>query len=303
VQLTQRPPPDQIQRMYAALRSGGPAPPNVSIDSHVVTVAPAGLSGLSPLSPANLRALQPSPQHVALSPAAISTPSPAGGGSIFVNVSSPSAVATFAGSLTSPRRQPQQTPGAAEAMDIEIKKEPQPYSPSNLSAAGSPASTTSSVFPPGGVGSIGSPATPSAHLAHAQEVERRRRTHSSGGGSTSMPATNGGGRPQEELCLVCGDRASGYHYNALACEGCKGFFRRSVTKDQKYACKYGDGCEIDMYMRRKCQACRLKKCYTVGMRALSAWSQRVNVRKSGQQSNRASQPPPPAAQVEWAMVP
>jgi len=29
-------------------------------------------------------------------------------------------------------------------------------------------------------------------------------------------------RQQEELCLVCGDRASGYHYNALTCEGCKG---------------------------------------------------------------------------------
>jgi phosphorylcholine metabolism protein LicD len=26
----------------------------------------------------------------------------------------------------------------------------------------------------------------------------------------------------EELCLICGDRASGYHYNALSCEGCKG---------------------------------------------------------------------------------
>ena len=25
-----------------------------------------------------------------------------------------------------------------------------------------------------------------------------------------------------ELCLVCGDRASGFHYNALSCEGCKG---------------------------------------------------------------------------------
>ena len=74
-------------------------------------------------------------------------------------------------------------------------------------------------------------------------------------------------RPQEELCLVCGDRASGYHYNALACEGCKGFFRRSITRSSSYACKYGDQCEIDMYMRRKCQACRLRKCYVVGMRA------------------------------------
>ncbi len=27
---------------------------------------------------------------------------------------------------------------------------------------------------------------------------------------------------QEELCLVCGDFASGYHYVALTCEGCKG---------------------------------------------------------------------------------
>lgn len=26
-------------------------------------------------------------------------------------------------------------------------------------------------------------------------------------------------RQQQELCLVCGDRASGYHYNALTCEG------------------------------------------------------------------------------------
>lgn len=66
--------------------------------------------------------------------------------------------------------------------------------------------------------------------------------------------------------MVCGDRASGYHYNALTCEGCKGFFRRSITKNAVYQCKYGNNCEIDMYMRRKCQECRLKKCLTVGMR-------------------------------------
>lgn len=29
-------------------------------------------------------------------------------------------------------------------------------------------------------------------------------------------------RGPEELCVVCGDKASGYHYNALTCEGCKG---------------------------------------------------------------------------------
>ncbi|KAH8413771.1 hypothetical protein KR222_007984 [Zaprionus bogoriensis] len=73
-------------------------------------------------------------------------------------------------------------------------------------------------------------------------------------------------RLQEELCLVCGDRASGYHYNALTCEGCKGFFRRSVTKNAVYCCKFGRACEMDMYMRRKCQECRLKKCLAVGMR-------------------------------------
>uniref|UniRef100_A0A8B9H7H4 Nuclear receptor subfamily 1, group H, member 5 n=1 Tax=Astyanax mexicanus TaxID=7994 RepID=A0A8B9H7H4_ASTMX len=72
---------------------------------------------------------------------------------------------------------------------------------------------------------------------------------------------------QDELCVVCGDRASGYHYNALTCEGCKGFFRRSVTKKAVYRCKSGGGCEMDMYMRRKCQDCRLRKCRAVGMLA------------------------------------
>jgi len=71
----------------------------------------------------------------------------------------------------------------------------------------------------------------------------------------------------EELCLVCGDRASGYHYNARSCEGCKGFFRRSITKNAVYSCKYENTCEIDMYMRRKCQECRFRKCIMVGMKA------------------------------------
>uniref|UniRef100_A0A8C2Z7N7 Nuclear receptor subfamily 1, group H, member 4 n=1 Tax=Cyclopterus lumpus TaxID=8103 RepID=A0A8C2Z7N7_CYCLU len=93
--------------------------------------------------------------------------------------------------------------------------------------------------------------------------------------STVMPAvckrtrhmSQAGRVKGEELCVVCGDKASGYHYNALTCEGCKGFFRRSITKNAVYKCKSGGNCEMDMYMRRKCQECRLRKCKEMGMLA------------------------------------
>uniref|UniRef100_A0A3Q3VXX5 Uncharacterized protein n=1 Tax=Mola mola TaxID=94237 RepID=A0A3Q3VXX5_MOLML len=68
-----------------------------------------------------------------------------------------------------------------------------------------------------------------------------------------------------EVCSVCGDKASGFHYNVLSCEGCKGFFRRSVIKSALYSCKNNGHCEMDMYMRRKCQQCRLRKCREAGM--------------------------------------
>ncbi|KAI9519433.1 Oxysterols receptor LXR-alpha [Dissostichus eleginoides] len=68
-----------------------------------------------------------------------------------------------------------------------------------------------------------------------------------------------------EVCSVCGDKASGFHYNVLSCEGCKGFFRRSVIKSAQYNCKNNGRCEMDMYMRRKCQQCRLRKCREAGM--------------------------------------
>ncbi|XP_021537072.1 oxysterols receptor LXR-beta isoform X2 [Neomonachus schauinslandi] len=65
-----------------------------------------------------------------------------------------------------------------------------------------------------------------------------------------------------ELCRVCGDKASGFHYNVLSCEGCKGFFRRSVVRGgaRRYACRGGGTCQMDAFMRRKCQQCRLRKC-------------------------------------------
>uniref|UniRef100_A0A5F9DQW0 Nuclear receptor subfamily 1 group H member 4 n=1 Tax=Oryctolagus cuniculus TaxID=9986 RepID=A0A5F9DQW0_RABIT len=37
----------------------------------------------------------------------------------------------------------------------------------------------------------------------------------------------------DELCVVCGDRASGYHYNALTCEGCKGLLTEIQCKSKR----------------------------------------------------------------------
>ncbi|XP_057686288.1 nuclear receptor subfamily 1, group H, member 5 isoform X1 [Corythoichthys intestinalis] len=100
-------------------------------------------------------------------------------------------------------------------------------------------------------------------------------------------------RAHDELCVVCGDKASGYHYNALTCEGCKGFFRRSVTKKAVYHCKRGGGCEMDMYMRRKCQDCRLRKCRAVGMLAecllTEVQCQSKRLRKGGRGSRQGEE--------------
>ena len=38
-------------------------------------------------------------------------------------------------------------------------------------------------------------------------------------------------------CAICGDRATGKHYGASSCDGCKGFFRRSVRKKSSYTCR------------------------------------------------------------------
>ncbi|XP_041477822.1 retinoic acid receptor alpha-A-like isoform X2 [Lytechinus variegatus] len=66
-------------------------------------------------------------------------------------------------------------------------------------------------------------------------------------------------------CFVCQDKSSGYHYGVSACEGCKGFFRRSVQKNMQYTCHRDQKCIINKVTRNRCQHCRLKKCFEVGM--------------------------------------
>ncbi|XP_045900997.1 retinoic acid receptor beta-like isoform X2 [Micropterus dolomieu] len=66
-------------------------------------------------------------------------------------------------------------------------------------------------------------------------------------------------------CFVCQDKSSGYHYGVSACEGCKGFFRRSVQKNMVYTCHRDRNCIINKITRNRCQYCRLQRCFAVGM--------------------------------------
>ncbi|KAJ4926850.1 hypothetical protein JOQ06_014595 [Pogonophryne albipinna] len=61
------------------------------------------------------------------------------------------------------------------------------------------------------------------------------------------------------------DKSSGYHYGVSSCEGCKGFFRRSIQKNMVYTCHRDKNCQINKVTRNRCQYCRLQKCFEVGM--------------------------------------
>uniref|UniRef100_A0AAF6ZER6 Peroxisome proliferator-activated receptor gamma n=1 Tax=Bos taurus TaxID=9913 RepID=A0AAF6ZER6_BOVIN len=65
-------------------------------------------------------------------------------------------------------------------------------------------------------------------------------------------------------CRVCGDKASGFHYGVHACEGCKGFFRRTIRLKLIYD-RCDLNCRIHKKSRNKCQYCRFQKCLAVGM--------------------------------------
>ncbi|XP_054241202.1 retinoic acid receptor beta isoform X2 [Indicator indicator] len=80
-------------------------------------------------------------------------------------------------------------------------------------------------------------------------------------------------------CFVCQDKSSGYHYGVSACEGCKGFFRRSIQKNMVYTCHRDKNCVINKVTRNRCQYCRLQKCFEVGMSKESVRNDRNKKKK------------------------
>ncbi|XP_078667800.1 uncharacterized protein LOC144909607 [Branchiostoma floridae x Branchiostoma belcheri] len=108
-------------------------------------------------------------------------------------------------------------------------------------------------------------------------------------------------------CVVCGDKASGFHYGVYSCEGCKGFFRRSVNRGYVKACRWGNKCSMDLHSRRRCPDCRLRSCKAAGMRpdclltqaqcrSKVMWRQRQASKSSGSSKGGSVQSSPVSSQ-------
>nr|CAD7439317.1 unnamed protein product [Timema bartmani] len=78
-------------------------------------------------------------------------------------------------------------------------------------------------------------------------------------------------------CAICGDRATGKHYGAASCDGCKGFFRRSVRKNHLYTCRFSRNCIVDKDKRNQCRYCRLRKCFKAGMKKEAVQNERDRI--------------------------
>merc|ERR1719234_893975 len=126
---------------------------------------------------------------------------------------------------------------------------------------------------------IVSPRLPSKELSIADSLDLGGALNLSGMKDTSTSLLNLSSMKEAsggvlELCVVCGDRASGRHYGAISCEGCKGFFKRSIRKENGYQCRGNKDCQVNKSQRNRCQYCRMEKCLAMGMRGDSVQSER-----------------------------
>uniref|UniRef100_A0A8C9ZD15 Estrogen receptor 2b n=1 Tax=Sander lucioperca TaxID=283035 RepID=A0A8C9ZD15_SANLU len=97
-------------------------------------------------------------------------------------------------------------------------------------------------------------------------------------GMNSSLCSSAVGKADMHFCAVCHDYASGYHYGVWSCEGCKAFFKRSIQGHNDYICPATNQCTIDKNRRKSCQACRLRKCYEVGMMKCGVRRERCSYR-------------------------
>ncbi|KAJ2948570.1 hypothetical protein O0L34_g7823 [Tuta absoluta] len=112
------------------------------------------------------------------------------------------------------------------------------------------------------------------NLTYREDSDMQLETSSSEASAASSTALS-------QHCAICGDRATGKHYGASSCDGCKGFFRRSVRKNHLYTCRFSRNCVVDKDKRNQCRYCRLRKCFKAGMKkeAVQNERDRINCRR------------------------
>ncbi|UJR27530.1 hypothetical protein I4U23_008813 [Adineta vaga] len=118
--------------------------------------------------------------------------------------------------------------------------------------------------------------------------------------SSSVP-TNIKIKHGRSICAICGAKSAGINFDVLTCSSCKAFFRRNGVKPlHQFICRSSGDCKIDERSRRQCTACRLRKCFAMGMikerirteeqnqrhRALVEENRRQKFKKYHQQENR-----------------
>ncbi|XP_065335299.1 retinoic acid receptor RXR-alpha-B [Cloeon dipterum] len=133
-------------------------------------------------------------------------------------------------------------------------------------------------FGPGSLGGPNSPGMPQASYLG----DRGKAGASNGEASNATYPPNHPLSGSKHLCSICGDRASGKHYGVFSCEGCKGFFKRTVRKDLTYACREEKNCIIDKRQRNRCQYCRYQKCLQMGMKREAVQEERQRTREKNE---------------------
>ncbi|CAF0897740.1 unnamed protein product [Adineta ricciae] len=74
-------------------------------------------------------------------------------------------------------------------------------------------------------------------------------------------------RKLDLTCVVCGNVAHGYNFDAISCESCKAFFRRNALRlSEKLICRQKNDCIVRFDVKKRCKRCRLNKCFAAGMR-------------------------------------
>lgn len=92
-------------------------------------------------------------------------------------------------------------------------------------------------------------------------------------------------------CAICSDKATGKHYGAMSCDGCKGFFRRTIRKGHAYVCRFGNSCKVDKEQRNCCRRCRFDTCLRKGMRREAVQTERDRIRPQQAPNDKVSDDP------------